>query len=59
LQSGQCLQTLDGHTRAVVSLSFHPQGHLLVSGGPDRTLKLWDVQQGTQIQTLQGHNDAI
>jgi WD40 repeat protein len=59
LQTGQCLQTLQGHSRPVVSISFHPQGKLLVSGGFDSSLKLWDLEQGIHISTLQGHTSPI
>lgn len=59
LQTGQCLQTLQGHNRPVVSISFHPQGNLLVSGSFDSSLKLWDLQRGTTIATLQGYTSPI
>lgn len=58
LQTGQCLHTLEGHTCPVVSISFHPQWKLLVSGSFDSSLK-WDLEQGTYIITLQGHTSPI
>jgi WD40 repeat protein len=50
---------LEGHTHAVASISFHPQGNLLASGSFDHTLKLWDLEQGKNIATLQGHTGQI
>ena len=47
--------TLDGHTSAVFSVVFSPDGKTLASGSDDRTLKLWDVATGKEQATLKGH----
>ena len=32
---------------------------MLASGGPDTTVKLWDVDTGSEIRTLIGHTDGV
>jgi len=53
--SGECLQTLRGHSDTVISVSFSPDGTKVASGSSDDTVKLWDVTSGECLQTLKGH----
>jgi len=53
--TGSQVAVLSGHTGLVVSLTFSLDGALLVSGGHDRTVKLWDLQTGGVIKTFCGH----
>ena len=48
-----------GHTNEVNSLTFSPDGELLVSGSDDTTVKLWDVQTGGEIKTFYGHTQGV
>ena len=51
--------TMRGHTDAVSSVAFHPNGMMLASGGNDQTVRLWDTATCTLLQTLWGHKDAV
>ena len=44
--------TFRGHTAAINSVAFSPNGDLLASGGDDWTFRLWDVLGGQHIATL-------
>lgn len=54
------LQTLlTGHTAAIRTLAFHPNGRLLASGSDDSTIRLWDIEQGQLCQLLLGHTHTV
>jgi WD40 repeat protein len=42
----------DSHNGAVWTVGFSANGRLLVSGSEDGSLKLWDVYQGCELQTI-------
>lgn len=43
---------LQGHSDAVDSVAFNPQGTLLVSASDDATARVWDAHSGTQLLVL-------
>ena len=43
----------------VYSLAFAGDGRLLVSGGCEGVVQVWDVVQGALVRTLEGHADAV
>ena len=47
------------HTSVVNAVAFSNDGRLVVSGGADNLIKLWDVATGRLIRTLAGHGDWI
>ncbi|KAF9161622.1 hypothetical protein BGX21_008753 [Mortierella sp. AD011] len=53
------LATLKGHDRAVTHLVVSQDGLYLASGGDgfnsDISAKIWDLQEGTCVHTLEGH----
>jgi hypothetical protein len=46
------VRTLAGHTGAVTVVAFLPDAKTLVTGGADRTLRLWDVDSGQEKRRL-------
>ena len=55
------IATWQAHTDWVSSVSFSPNGKMIVSGSNDRTFKLWDAATLTQVATLEARSwvDAV
>jgi WD40 repeat protein len=54
--SGRLLQRLSGSAGAVLSVAFHPTEPLLVSGGMDQTLRVWDLAAGRERLKMHGNS---
>jgi WD40 repeat protein len=46
--------TLKGHTEAVYTIAFSPDGKLVLTGSFDKTLKLWETATGKELKTFGG-----
>ena len=57
--SGTLKATLKGHTSAIYSIAFSPDGMTVASGSDDETIKLWDVKTGKLKATLEGHTSSV
>ncbi|MDP9143039.1 MAG: WD40 repeat domain-containing protein, partial [Pseudomonadota bacterium] len=51
--------TLPGHAAQVKSVSFSPDGALLVSAAADGRLKVWDVNRGQLLDSIAAHDGAV
>ena len=57
--TGKCLQTLTGHTDAVKSVAYSPDGQHLVSASWDSSIKIWEAATGKCLQTLTAHTNNV
>jgi WD40 repeat protein len=54
-----CLQTLEGHSDFAQSVAFSPDSTRLASSSHDRTIRIWDADNGECLRTLEGHSDSV
>ncbi len=59
LLTGRTLRRLQGHEDAILCLATRFDGKVAITGGRDKTLKLWDVDSGGLLGTLEGHTAAV
>ena len=53
-------RTIKGHSgwvKSVVAMS--PDGQTIVSGSGDNTIKVWNLDTGELLHTLEGHSDSV
>ncbi|MEG4426627.1 MULTISPECIES: serine/threonine-protein kinase [unclassified Microcoleus] len=55
----RCVHTLVGHSNAVTSVAFSPDGATLASGSEDKTIEMWKLETGRRWYTLTGHSDWV
>jgi serine/threonine protein kinase/WD40 repeat protein len=53
------VQQFNGHQGGVQSVAFSPDGTRLLTGGADRTVRLWDVSTGRELRRFAGHTAQV
>ncbi|XP_045502013.1 guanine nucleotide-binding protein subunit beta-5 [Colias croceus] len=61
IESGQLLQSFQGHSADVMSLDLAPSemGDTFVSGGCDRAVLVWDMRSGHAVQAFDTHQSDV
>ena len=59
METGECLQTFVGHQGPILSAKFSDDNRFIVSGGVDRSLKVWDIQTGKCLHSMSSHDGLI
>src|SRR5437762_3119905 len=59
LETGECIHTLLGHHRSVISVCLTSDNKKIISGSRDKSIKIWDLETGECIHTLLGHQNSV
>lgn len=61
VESGQLLQSFQGHSSDVMSIDLAPSetGNMFVSGGCDKMVLIWDMRSGQCVQSFEGHQSDV
>jgi len=55
----RCVETMPGHTDAVLHVSYSPDGKRLASGGGDLAVRFWNVTTSMPVHTCMGHKHHV
>jgi WD40 repeat protein len=50
--TGQELRKFEGHSAAVRSVAFSPDGQVILTGSDDESVRLWETQTGREIRKI-------
>ena len=56
------LATLTGHSKAVTQVSFHPDSTAIATGSQDKTIRVWNAEQGSNAyksHSISSHSGEI
>ncbi len=53
------IKTFNGHENGVKSIAISNSGQLAISASKDETVRVWDINSGTEIRTCYGHDNEV
>lgn len=59
LDSGNTIQTYEGHEQGVTAIAYSVEHRVLATGDGHATVRLWDLLEGKQIRELNGPTTTI
>jgi WD40 repeat protein len=59
LETGECVQTLEGHDAFISAAAWRPNAHQVISASADETVRLWDLEQGRALRVMKGHKGPV
>ena len=59
METGQEIGRFDGHTSSVIAATFSADGKRVLSGGDDRTVRLWDAETRRELKAFSGHTSYV
>lgn len=57
IETGEALYNLPRHSATIPSISFSPKNGVMASGSWDKSIKLWNAKEGSEIATIIPLND--
>ncbi len=58
-QSGEILHTLTGHRNRIIGMAFSPDATLLVCGDEGGVIKIWSLETGKEVRSIQAHEKYV
>jgi ribosome assembly protein 4 len=58
-QITRCVSSMEGHSEAVLSVAFSPDGQVLATGSGDTTVRFWDMATSTPHFECKGHKNWV